>query len=38
MSAVTLTRDRVFTHTPARKLPGMAQTLEGLARQAADAH
>ncbi len=38
MSAATLTRDLVLTHTRALKLPGMARTFEGLARQARDAH
>lgn len=38
MSAATLTRDLVITHTRALKLPGVARTFEGLARQARDAH
>ena len=38
MSAATLTRDLVLTHTRALKLPGLARTFEGLARQARDAH
>jgi DNA replication protein DnaC len=38
MSAATLTRDLVVTHTRALKLPGIARTFEGLARQARDAH
>jgi hypothetical protein len=38
MSAAALTRDLVITHTRALKLPGMARTFEGLARQARDAH
>ena len=38
MSAATLTRDLVITHARALKLPGMARTFEGLARQARDAH
>ena len=37
MSA-TLTRDLIATHTRALKLPGIARTFEGLARQARDAH
>ena len=38
MSTATLTRDLVRTHTRALKLPGVARTFEGLARQARDAH
>src|ERR671923_1919791 len=38
MSAATLTRDLVLTHTRALKLPGMARVFESLARQARDAH
>ena len=38
MSAATLTRDLVVTHSRALKLPGVARTFEGLARQARDAH
>jgi hypothetical protein len=38
MSAATLTRDLVVTHTRALKLPGVARVFESLARQARDAH
>ena len=38
MSATTLTRDLVVTHTRALKLPGIARAFEALARQARDAH
>jgi hypothetical protein len=38
MSAATLTRDLVLTHTRALKLPGVARVFERLARQARDAH
>src|SRR5437773_5379051 len=38
MSAVTLARDLVVVQTRALKLPGVARTFEGLARQARDAH
>jgi hypothetical protein len=37
MSAVVI-RDLVVAQTRALKLPGMARTFEGLARQARDAH
>ena len=38
MSAATLVRDLVVAQTRALKLPGVARTFEGLARQARDAH
>src|SRR6266849_9083113 len=38
MSAPMVVRDLVVTHTRALKLPGMARTFEGLARQAREAH
>src|SRR5438067_7489444 len=38
MSAATLTRDLVLTHTRALKRPGGARVSESLARQARDAH
>ena len=38
MSAPTLIRDLVVAHTPVLKLPGVARTFEGLARQARDSH
>lgn len=38
MSTATLTRDLVVTQARALKLPGVARTFEGLARQARDAH
>ena len=38
MSAPTIVRDLVVAHTRALKLPGVARTFEGLARQARDAH
>ena len=37
MSAPTLIRDLVVAHTRTLKLPGVARTFEGLARQARDA-
>jgi DNA replication protein DnaC len=38
MSAPTIVRDLVVAHTRVLKLPGVARTFEGLARQARDAH
>ena len=38
MSAPTVVRDLVVAHTRVLKLPGVARTFEGLARQARDAH
>jgi hypothetical protein len=38
MSAPTMVRDLVVAHTRALKLPGVARTFEGLARQARDNH
>ena len=38
MSAPTVARDLVVAQTRALKLPGVARTFEGLARQARDAH
>jgi len=38
MSAPTMVRDLVVAHTRAVKLPGVARTFEGLARQARDSH
>ena len=38
MSAPTVVRDLVIAHTRVLKLPGVARTFEGLARQARDAH
>ena len=38
MSAPTMIRDLVVAHTRVLKLPGVARTFEGLARQARDAH
>src|ERR1043165_7212141 len=36
--STTLTHDLIVTQTRALKLPGVARTFEGLARQARDAH
>jgi len=38
MSAPTVVRDLVIAHTRMLKLPGVARTFEGLARQARDSH
>src|SRR3982751_6625693 len=38
MSAPTVVRDLVIAHTRVLKLPGVARTFEGLARQARDGH
>src|SRR5436189_1604789 len=38
MSAPTVVRDLIIAHTRVLKLPGVARTFEGLARQARDAH
>lgn len=38
MSAPAIVRDLVVAHTRALKLPGVARTFEGLARQARDSH
>ena len=38
MSAPPIVRDLVVAHTRVLKLPGVARTFEGLARQARDAH
>jgi len=38
MSAPIVLRDLVVAHTRVLKLPGVARTFEGLARQARDAH
>ena len=38
MSAPTVVRDLVVAHTRVLKLPGVARTFEGVARQARDAH
>ena len=38
MSAPTVVRDLVVAHTRVLKLPGVARTFEGLARQARDSH
>src|SRR6185295_14079699 len=38
MSAPTVVRDLVVDHTRVLKLPGVARTFEGFARQARDAH
>ena len=38
MSVPSIVRDLVVAHTRALKLPGVARTFEGLARQARDAH
>ncbi len=38
MSAPTVIRDLVVAHTRVLKLPGVARTFEGLARQARDSH
>src|SRR5260370_31293380 len=38
MSAPTVVRDLVVAHTRVLKLPGVARTFEGLARQAREAH
>jgi hypothetical protein len=38
MSAPTVVRDLVVAHTRVLKLPGVARTFEGLARQARDTH
>src|SRR6185436_20371605 len=38
MTAPVITRDLIVAQTRALKLPGVARTFEGLARQARDAH
>ena len=38
MNAPLVVRDHVVAHTRVLKLPGVARTFEGLARQARDAH